>query len=215
MILEGKTAVVTGVSSGLGKAIAESLVKEKLFKIYGIARNTEALSALHQELGSFFIPVVLDITDEKRVRAWVQHTFDKSHVPDILINNAGVGAFARIDEMSSHDWLNIINTNINGLYFISSEIIKLLRKKKEPSHIINIGSIMGTTTRPEGSAYGASKFAVNAISETLFKELREDNIKVTCVNPGSIETDFLLRSGIAPIITCCKQKILPIRLFMF
>ncbi len=102
----------------------------------------------------------------------------------------------KIDEISSEEWLGMMNTNLNGLYYITSQVASLMKKKKEGSHILNIGSILGKIGRAEGAAYCTTKFGVQGFSEALFKELRFYNIKVTCVNPGSIETNFFESSGV-------------------
>lgn len=197
MDLHSKIAIVTGASSGLGAAIAESLVEENASLVYGIARNNSALKLLERKLGNSFVPVTLDITHQEKVKDWFNKTFFEKAPPDILINNAGIGSFGRIDEMSTEDWHAMIDTNLNGLFYITAEAVKLMRKKKSSSHIINIGSILGTTSNAEAAAYSATKFGINGFSEALFKELRGDNIKVTCINPGSIETGFFKNSGIA------------------
>lgn len=196
MDLKSRVAIVTGAGKGLGATLSRALVQEQVKTVYGIARSTDSLNDLHKELGKQFVPVTLDITKHDDVVEWMQKTFSEKYQPDILINNAGVGAFARIDEMPSELWYAMINTNLNGVYHITSETVKLMRKKNSGSHIINIGSIMGTTTRSEGTAYCATKYGINGLSQALYQEVRRDNIKVTCVNPGSIETDFLKTSGI-------------------
>lgn len=198
MDIRSKTAIVTGAGSGLGAAISEALIREEVSVVYGLARTTSDLLSIQKKLGEHFIPVTLDITDRDKVVSWIQQTFSQNVFPDILINNAGVGSFGRIDEMAPEDWYTMVNTNLNGLYHITSEAVKLMRKKKGSSHIINIGSILGTTSQAEGAAYSATKFGMNGFSEALFKELRGDNIKVTCLNPGSIETGFFKTSGIKP-----------------
>ncbi|MBS1949124.1 MAG: SDR family NAD(P)-dependent oxidoreductase [Bacteroidetes bacterium] len=198
MDIQSKIAIVTGASRGLGAAVSTALVEEKAGCVYGLARDAVALSALHKKLGRNFVPVTLDITLHAEVKAWAGKTFSGNALPDILINNAGAGSFARIDEMPTDEWHAMVNTNLNGTYHITSEVVKLMRKKKSCSHIINIGSILGITTRSEGAAYCATKYAINGFSDALFKELRGDHIKVTCVNPGSIATDFFKSSGIAP-----------------
>lgn len=195
MQLKNKIAILTGASSGLGRAMAQALV-EKGAIVYGLARNNDALLEIKNELGDNFHPVRMDITDEDRVADWVEDTFSLENIPDILINNAGVGGFAKIDEMDSAYWLKMVNTNLNGMYFITSKVVALMKEKDTFSHIINIGSILGTTARPEGAAYCATKFGVSGFSEALFKELRFFNIKVSCVNPGSIDTGFFSSSGI-------------------
>lgn len=197
MNLDFKIAIVTGASSGLGAAISESLVQNKT-TVYGLARSSDKLYKMQSELGDLFKPVILDITDRTAVTSWIQNTFSENHRPDILINNAGTGVFGRIDEMKPKTWDVMINTNLTGMYNITAETVKLMRKTTDFSHIINIGSILGSVTRSEGAAYSATKFGIRGFSESLFKELRGDNIKVTCVNPGSIDTHFFEDSGIEP-----------------
>lgn len=195
MILENKIAILTGASSGLGRAIASALVAKKT-KVYGLARNNTALKELHTKLGPLFHPVVMDITNQEGLNAWVSTTFNENNLPDILINNAGVGSFAKIDEMPTEEWLNMVNTNINGMYFISTKFIPFFKENQNSTHIINIGSILGNTARSEGAAYCTTKYGVKGFSEALFKELRTDNIKVSILNPGSIDTGFFKSSGI-------------------
>lgn len=195
MNLTNKNAIVTGASGGLGTAISTALIKNGA-KVYGLARNTKALNALQKNLGAQFIPVSLDISDHKGVKDWVNKTFSKNNIPDILVNNAGAGSFGKIDEMASEEWAAMINTNLNGLYYITSEVASLMKKKKEGSHIINIGSILGSMGRAEAAAYCATKYGVQGFSDALFKELRFFNIKVTSFNPGSIDTHFFESSGI-------------------
>lgn len=195
MEIHSKIAIVTGASSGLGAAMATALVKENA-KVYGLARNKEALESLKAEIGTSFIPVPLDISDRNAVNKWVSETFSADYIPDILINNAGAGSFGRIDEMGAATWDVMVNTNLTGMYNITSQVVKLMRATTEPSHIVNIGSILGSVTRAEGAAYSATKFGMRGFSDALFKEIRNDNIKVTLLNPGSIDTHFFESSGI-------------------
>ena len=195
MDIPSKIAIVTGASSGLGAAISKALIEEGA-TVYGVARNIAALDSIQKDLGASFIPVTLDISNLSNVKDWVGSTFSKLKSPDILINNAGTGSFGKIDEMPSVEWYNMVNTNLNGLYNISSEVIRFMKMKSTYSHIINIGSILGTTTRSEGAAYCATKYGISGFTEALFKELREFNIKVSLMNPGSIDTEFFKSSGI-------------------
>lgn len=195
MQLEDKTAVLTGASSGLGWAMAGALVG-KGAEVYGLARNKDKLNELETELGDAFYPVQLDIGDSNAVTQWVEDTFSESLCPDILINNAGIGSYGKIDEIPESEWVNMVNTNLNGLYFLTSKIAALMKTNSESSHILNIGSILGTMGKAEGTAYCATKFGVRGFSEALFKELRPYHIKVTCVNPGSIDTAFFRSSGV-------------------
>jgi len=197
MNVDGKIAVITGASSGLGASLANALVT-KGATVYGLARNTKKLNAIENKLGEKFISVGLDITNQKDIASWVLNTFSDSRFPDILINNAGSGYFTKIDELSLERWHEMINTNLNGAFYITSSIVPLMKKNTNTSHIINIGSILGKTTRAESAAYSATKYGMQGFSEALFKELRSYKIKVTCVNPGSIDTAFFEDSGIQP-----------------
>lgn len=197
MEIKGKIAVVSGASSGLGAALAQILVA-KGATVYGLARNAEKLHLLQSKLGTSFIPVQLDITSNGKITSWVDKTFTNSDFPSILINNAGVGHFSKLEELSLVKWHEIIDTNLNGTFYLTLALLPLIKKTQKAGHIINIGSIMGKTTNSLSAAYSASKFAIQGFSESLFKELRSFSIKVTCVNPGSIETNFFDDSGIQP-----------------
>ncbi len=197
MNVDGKIAVITGASSGLGAALAGALVAARAV-VYGIARNEEKLQDIENKLGKNFIPVGMDITAQKEIASWVLDTFSNSRLPDVLINNAGAGYFTKIDELSLERWHEMINTNLNGAFYITSKIVPLLKVNQNTCHIINIGSILGKTTKSESAAYSATKYGMQGFSEALFKELRSYKIKVTCVNPGSIDTHFFEDSGIQP-----------------
>lgn len=195
MDIQNKTAIITGASSGLGAAAAKALI-EKRAKVYGLARNLEALTKLQEELGNSFVPVKMDITNQVAINDWIKEVFAEENRPTILINNAGHGSFSKIDETPIEEWLGMMNTNLNGMFYLTSKVASLMKQHDQSAHIINIGSILGTTGRAESTAYCTTKFGVRGFSEALFKELRSFNIKVTCVNPGSIETDFFESSGV-------------------
>lgn len=195
MDIASSKIVITGVSSGLGRAMAQNLVN-KGATVYGIARTVAKLNEIEDQLGSNFVSVPLDLTNQKGVDLCIEETFDENSVPDVLINNAGAGYFDKIDELTPEKWHQMIDTNLSGTFYLTRNIVPLMKKKNNPSHIINIGSILGTMSHPKMSAYSVTKFGIQGFSEALFKELRYDNIKVSCINPGSIETDFFAESGI-------------------
>lgn len=195
MDIPSSNIIVTGVSSGLGRAIARNLVQQEA-TVYGIARTVAKLNEIEEQLGSNFISVPLDITNQKGVDLCVDETFGEDSLPDVLINNAGAGYFGKIDELPPERWHRMMDTNLSGTFYLTQNIVPLMKEKKSPSHIINIGSILGTMSNPKMSAYSVTKFGIRGFSEALFKELRYDNIKVSCINPGSIETDFFAESGI-------------------
>lgn len=195
MQLNGRTAVVTGAGSGLGRALATALVA-KGASVHGLGRTEQNLLDLQAVLGDKFLLTVMDVADEQAVRAWVERSFSKGAAPDILINNAGAGYFGKVDELPSERWHEMIGTNLNGVYYLTSAIVPHMKRKDGPAHIINIGSILGKEGSADRSGYCATKFAVQGFSESLARELRFDGIKVTCVNPGSINTHFFEESGI-------------------
>lgn len=195
MNIESKVAVVSGASKGLGAACAEALVGNGA-TVFGLARNEKDLHKLHGKLGESFVPVVVDLTDQTAVANWISETFNEKFSPDILLNNAGAGYFGRIDELTLEQWHQMINTNLNGVFYLTSGLVPFMKRHTATTHIINIGSILGKTGGTERSGYCATKFGIQGFSEALAKELRNDLIKVTCLNPGSIETDFFKESGV-------------------
>ena len=197
MNISSKIAVVTGASSGLGAACSKMLVRNGA-RVYGIARNEARLQKLFFELGPNFVPIPLDLTDSENLHEWVSKTFDEQISPNILINNAGAGHFGKVDEISWDRWRQMIDTNLNAIFHLTSLLVPFMKRSNNISHIINIGSILGKTSGAEKSGYSATKYAIQGFSEALFKELRSDNIKVTCLNPGSIDTHFFETSGIEP-----------------
>lgn len=197
MNINGKNAIITGASSGLGAALAAALVA-KGATVFGLARNAEKLQHIQQNLGDKFIPVVMDISDQKTVAQWTNTTFSESKYPTILVNNAGVGYLKKLGDLSMEEWHEMINTNLNGTFYLTSAISPFMKQNSENCHILNIGSILGKTTSATSAAYSATKYGMQGFSEALFKELRGHHIKVTCVNPGSIDTHFFTDSGIEP-----------------
>lgn len=189
MNLQGKTAIVTGASSGIGAAFSQALIN-KGATVYGLARSEDKLQRIRDEFGSSFIPVRMDITSHKAIESWVDKTFDGDQSPDVLINNAGLGYFGNVDELSVEEWDTMISTNLSGIFYLTRQIVPLMKEYDPVCHIVNIASIAGKLGNPQISGYNASKFGVSGFSEALFKELRYDGIKVTCLYPGSIATNF-------------------------
>lgn len=194
MDIKNKIAVVTGASRGIGSEFSRSLVDHGA-KVYGLARSVDRLLKLQEILGDAFIPVEMDVTQHEKVSDWVDTTFDASNSPDILINNAGLGLFGPVDELPVDDWETMMSVNVNGIFYLTRKIVPLMKASSSHSHIINIASIAGMLGNPNLSGYNATKFAVRGFSEALFKELRYDKIKVSCMFPGSIATSFFDTTG--------------------
>lgn len=194
MQLENKIAVVTGASSGIGAEFSKALVQQGS-TVYGLARRKERLDQLQNELGERFIPVQLDITRKDDLQQWVEDTFSDPHTPDILVNNAGLGLFGSVDELPLDHWETMMDTNLNGSFYITRLLVPMMKNREEGAHIVNIASVAGLMGNPNISGYNASKFGMRGFSEALMKELREYGIKVTCFYPGSIATEFFEHSG--------------------
>lgn len=189
MNLQSKIAIVTGASSGIGAEFSKMLT-EGGATVYGLARSVDKLEEIKAHLGDSFIPVKMDITKYELVEDWVKKTFNDNHLPDILVNNAGLGYFADVDKLSMDQWHTMLDVNLSGVFYITRLITPLMKKNEAVCHIANIASVAGLMGNPQISGYNATKFGLRGFSESLFKELRFDGIKVTCFFPGSIATNF-------------------------
>jgi NAD(P)-dependent dehydrogenase (short-subunit alcohol dehydrogenase family) len=133
--------------------------------------------------------VVFDVRDYGEVKALFEHAVEELDGVDVLINNAGVGSFGLVEEMSPEDFRAVLETNLFGVFYCCHEAIPLM-KKRGGGYIINISSLAGTNAHPRMAAYNASKFALNGFSEALMQEVRHDKIKVSYIMPGSVNTHF-------------------------
>ena len=189
MDLSGKIAVVTGASSGLGSEFAQHLVRRGS-TVYGLARRVDRLKLLESQLGTKFNPVECDVTDETAVEL----AFSGLNHIDILINNAGLGRFSAIDAQTKEDWDAQIDTNLTGVYLCTRVVVPRMKAQNEQTgfggHIINIASVAGLVGNANLSAYNATKFGLRGFSDATMKELRGYGIKVSCVCPGSVATEF-------------------------
>ena len=186
--LSNKIALVTGGTKGIGRAIAESLIKAGA-RVTITARNkdeiAEAVSQLNAIGPGAATGHVCDVRDYNQVKS----VFDNLDSVDILINNAGVGIFAPVESMSVEDFHAVLETNVFGVFYCCHEAIPLM-KKRGGGYIINISSLAGANPHAEMAAYNASKFGLNGFSEALMQEVRQDGIKVSYIMPGSVNTAF-------------------------
>lgn len=189
MTLSNKVAIVTGASAGLGTAFSRALIA-KGATVYGLARREERLHGLAAELGDRFIPVTMDVTDRASLFAWVAATFTDAHRPDILVNNAGLGHFAGVDVLNPADWDHMMAVNLTGVFNLTHAVVPHLKANPAVTHIVNIASVAGLIGNPNLSGYNATKFGLRGFSDALMKELRGFGIKVSCMYPGSIDTEF-------------------------
>ena len=184
MDLTGKTAIVTGASKGIGRATVEALLARGA-AVAGWGRT--APNGLTHERFQFF---ECDVRDEHAVAEAFTNTL-RELGPEIhvLVNNAGLGIAGPVDGFATEDWKLMFDTNVHGTFFCSRAGLPQM-KRQQLGHIINIASIAGTTGIENMAGYCATKFAVRGLSQSLFKEVRNDGIKVTCLFPGSTQTNF-------------------------
>ena len=199
MDLSHAAAVVTGASKCLGAHMSRTLV-EQGGTVYGLARSTDALHALQDDLGDAFRLVSCDVRKEAQVEAAFDTVTAEAGRLDVLINNAGLGQFGPVDDLDTDAFDVQMDTNVRGVYLCTREAVPTMRAQNEETgfggHIVNIASIAGLLGNPNISAYNASKFAVRGFSEAVMKEVREDGIRVTCLYPGSVETNFFDVAGV-------------------
>jgi NAD(P)-dependent dehydrogenase (short-subunit alcohol dehydrogenase family) len=186
--LAGKIAFVTGGSRGIGYSIAEMLTAHGATA--AIAGRTAAdLEGARQRLGGRTLAIEADITDPEEAGNAIRETADRLGGLDVLINNAGVGVFANVADMSIGDWQQVLATNLSGVFYCCHAAIPHMRRRGG-GWIINISSLASKNPFVGGAAYSASKAGLNAFSEALMQEVRYDNIRVSYVLPGSVATGF-------------------------
>lgn len=190
--LTGRTALVTGGTRGIGRAIAKSLASAGA-RVAITARNEkeieDAVAKLNQLSGGNVAGYVCDVRDYEQVKSVFARMAQDFGGVDILVNNAGIGMFATVESMSVEDFRAVLETNVFGVFYCCHEAIPLM-KKRGGGYIINISSLAGTNAHPQMAAYNASKFGLNGFSEALMQEVRHDGIKVSYIMPGSVNTEF-------------------------
>ena len=188
--LSGKTAIVTGASSGIGRAVAEKLgaAGAHVFLAGRTRAAMEASAKAIVEAGGKAELEVLDVRDVEAVRELVAQAVRKTGRLDVMVNNAGVSFPTPILDGDPEEWRTMLETNILSLLVGSQAAVKAMRGCRAQGHIVNISSI--AAQRSDSGVYGATKHAVNCISATLRRELEEDSIRVVNVMPGAIATNF-------------------------
>lgn len=189
--LRQKKAVVTGGSRGIGRAIAARLAAEGA-AVAICGRNAEALAEAVVDLsqrGGEVIGKTADVSDSGQVAEFFRFVDERLGGVDILVNNAGVGVFAPVAELTIEDWQRTIGTNLSGAFYCSREALQRFRNRGG-GWIINISSLAGKNAFASGAAYNASKFGLNGFSEAMMLDHRHDNVRVSYILPGSVETEF-------------------------
>jgi NADP-dependent 3-hydroxy acid dehydrogenase YdfG len=189
--LSGKVALVTGASSGIGAATAEALAGAGASVAIGARRRDrlDDLAARLRERGTAVLPLELDVTDERACTAAVAHTRAELGGPDILVNNAGVMLLGTIVGADPEDWRRMISTNVLGVLYMTAAVLDGMVEQGS-GEIVNISSVAGRVARKGSGVYNASKWAVNAFSESLRQEVTTRGVRVSLVEPGAVDTEL-------------------------
>lgn len=186
-----KIALVTGASRGIGKSIAETLIV-KGYQVIGTATTESGCSKLRKDLqllGSEHDAFVLDISDSEQVSLAMAEFLSQYGTPYVVVNNAGITRDNIFMRMKDDEWLDVLNTNLSGVYRVCKSVIKPLIKARE-GRIINISSIIGTTGNAGQVNYSAAKAGLEGLTRSLAQEIASRNITVNAIAPGFIATDM-------------------------
>ena len=189
--LTGKRALVTGASKGIGLAVARILAAAGA-RVVICARGSKTLDlALSDLRGSGEVTGrTADVSKSEDVSQLFEFVDKQLGGLDILVNNAGVGVFRAAREMTVEEWDRVIGTNLSGAFYCTREALERFEKKRGGGFIINISSLAGKNPFAGGAAYNASKFGLNALSEATMLDHRYDNVRVSYILPGSVDTGF-------------------------
>ncbi|MDP1675382.1 MAG: SDR family NAD(P)-dependent oxidoreductase [Bacteroidota bacterium] len=191
MDLKNSVAIITGASKGIGRAVAIALSKEGVNVVLA-ARSTELLLMVQKEIaenGGKAISIATDVTSENAVQNLIIETQKKFGKIDILINNAGVGIFSNVIDLKTQEYEAMMDVNLKGVFLCSRAVLPAMIKQKK-GEIINIASLAGKNSFAGGSVYSATKWGLIGFSRSLMLEVREYNIRVVTISPGSVNTHF-------------------------
>jgi NADP-dependent 3-hydroxy acid dehydrogenase YdfG len=189
--LDGEVALVTGASSGIGRATATALADAGA-AVAVSARRTERLEELAADIeddGGTALPVTTDVTEIEEVREMIETTKEELGGLDILVNNAGVMLLAPVVRADMADLQRMLDVNLMGLMAATREVLPAMLEQ-DHGHIVNISSVAGRRANQASAGYSATKFGVNAFSESLRKETSDSRVRVTVVEPGAVDTEL-------------------------
>jgi NAD(P)-dependent dehydrogenase (short-subunit alcohol dehydrogenase family) len=190
--LTDKTAIITGGTRGIGRAIVERLLAEGVKVVFCGQSDESVQKALKELTDGHFSKVFArkcDVSQPDEVQALVRFAEEKLGAIDLLVNNAGVGVFAPVEQLTPAQWHRMIDLNLSGVYYCCHEVIPRM-KSAGGGYIINISSLAGKNPFAGGAGYNASKFGLNGFTEAMMLDHRQDNIRVSYIMPGSVDTQF-------------------------
>jgi len=198
--LKGKVAVVTGGTRGIGFRIATALLGEGA-DVFICGRDEARLKAALAELsvkgGKQIDGIAVDLRSYESCRRFISSAVKRFGGLDILVNNAALGVFKPVDQITPEEWDEMIETNLSGVFYCCREAIPLMRQRGG-GYIFNISSLAGVNPFAGGSGYNATKFGLNGFTEAMMQDVRYDGIRVSYIMPGSVDTDFAAAPGSKP-----------------
>ncbi|UOY94180.1 SDR family oxidoreductase [Ectobacillus sp. JY-23] len=189
-MLAGQTAIITGASRGIGKAVAYKLAEQGV-KL-SLIGSSEEIYTVKEELvqrGYEVLAFQVDVSSEEGVQQVVTETLKAFGSIDILLNNAGIGVFKTVEETNVEEWKRLFEVNVQGVFVCAKAVVPHMKARKAGT-IITISSDVGRYTIPNGAAYTATKYAVQGFSGSLAQEMREYGVRVGTINPGMVDTYF-------------------------
>lgn len=189
--LEGRAAAITGASSGIGEATALALAGAGASVALG-ARRTDRIEALADRIsdgGGRAVAIEVDVSDEAQADAFVRSAHERLGGLDVLINNAGVMLLGPVEGADTDEWRRMVDVNLLGLLYCTHAALPLMREGGG-GHVVNVSSVAGRHARAGAAVYNLTKFGVTAFSEALRQEALHSDIRVTCVEPGFVETEL-------------------------
>ena len=186
--MQGKIALVTGATRGIGRAVAEELTSKGAFVI-GTATSEKGAETISAYLGEKGIGLVLNVADQASIEGVLERIKKEFGDIDILVNNAGITRDNLLMRMKDEEWFDILQTNLSSVYHLSKAMLRSMMKKRF-GRIINIGSVVGSSGNPGQSNYCAAKAGLVGFSKALAKEVASRGITVNVVAPGFIATDM-------------------------
>jgi len=190
--LEDSTALVTGASTGIGKATAEALA-EAGANVALAARSEDRIATLAEQLDTDAIAVPTDVRDEDEVAALIEETVERFGGIDLLVNNAGLGRGSSVEELSTSEYRQMMETNVDGMFFTARAALPHLRESSGTA--VFVGSFAGQYPRSFNPVYAATKWWTRGFAKSLSAQVGDDDVSVTVVNPSEVRTEFGSEDG--------------------
>jgi short-subunit dehydrogenase len=191
-----ETAVITGASSGVGKSLAIQL-SDAGYKVVLAARSEDKLNVIAEEIqkmGGNCLVVPTDVSQPEQINNLKDRTLEYGDV-FVVINNAGLGKFCKIEDVTLEDWNRQLDVNLRASFLVSQAFIPGMKRRKKGT-LVFMNSVAGKKGYPYSAAYVASKYGMRGLADSLREELREDNIKVISIHPGAVDTPFWDGAGV-------------------